>query len=133
MGHFTAMALIRREGLAVFQGGPIFGSRHRHRHRRVWPAIERELKGAQSVIPLLTYNLTSPWTDSVYMVDASTWGCGIFTAIASGEQLQSICAHSERWRFKHREVPARLLAHKQMFAGIASREGAEEAQEFLDK
>ena len=86
MGHFTAMALIRREGLAVFQAGSIFASRHRHRYRRMWPAIRRELKWAQSFIPLLTCDLASPWTDSVYMADAAPWGCGIVTALSTGEQ-----------------------------------------------
>ena len=65
------------------------------------------------------------------LVDASPWGCGICSSVSTSGDLQHVGSFSERWRFKHREVPARLLAHKQIYDGLVLREGVTEADAFM--
>ena len=130
MGHFTSMPLVRRGGLSVFRAGYIFASRNRDSYRRLWPSIKRELRWALSLIPLLVCNLALPWDHTVYVVDASPWGCGICLTESSEAQVADIGIHSERWRFKHKEPPIRLLARREICSAIALDKGELAAEDF---
>ena len=127
------MALIRRGGLSVFRAGYIFAARHRHSYRRLWPSLKRELRWAQSLIPLSVCDISLPWVSSVYTVDASPWGCGICITESTVHQVAELGRHSERWRFKHKEPPIRLLARQEICSAIALEKGELAAEDFLAK
>ena len=66
-------------------------------------------------------------------MDASPWGCGICAAESTPSQLAAVGAHSERWRFKNKEPPVRVLARGDICSAIALEKGKDAADDFLSK
>jgi hypothetical protein len=98
-GYVAFRALIRRELLASLRAVCAFVVTHcRH---RVPLAIckEQELQRASIFIFFATRDLSAVWSESVRVIDASWWGCGVVKKHVDVATIKQIGKYNGRWRF----------------------------------
>ena len=62
--------------------------------------MRKEFEIFDGILPLICKDISSPWSEKIYAVDASEWGLGCTIADSSQEELKKLGSFCERWRFK---------------------------------
>ena len=83
LGHMTFVSLCRREGLSVLGEIYTFCKRHYQVVTPLWKSVRSELYKWDAISPLLFCDLSSPWSDTLLAVDASEWGLGVTSSVAT--------------------------------------------------
>ena len=112
VGHFTWVALLRREALSVCSAvysfidtGDPTGSAASSEQRRLWPSVRRELHLMSALLPLLSLDARRPWSPIVYCSDAEgagedhCGGWGVCYKSAPAAQVAATGRVAERWRY----------------------------------
>jgi len=103
IGSCTFAGLVRRESLSIFSSVYVYMNRLGERRGRLWPAVRRELRWFCALVPLLCRQLDAPWSEEVYVTDASLWGRGVCIGTREPSMVAQAGRVSERWRFKRDE------------------------------
>eukprot|EP00438_Fugacium_kawagutii_P032905 Skav229623 [mRNA] locus=scaffold1753:167277:170273:- [translate_table: standard] len=99
LGHAMVACVINRGGMGVFRR--LYDYVHSDSEpRRLSPLEVRECHIFIGLLPLLTADLRRPWNSTVTCSDASPQGWGVTERELPVEQVASIAAWQERWRFK---------------------------------
>ena len=102
----TWSCLLCRPALSLVNAGYRFARTFGSRSGRVWPAVAQEFRGIASLLPLINYDLASPWSQWVYATDASDGargGCGVTRRWCDPEDVAAAGSCAERWRFSAEE------------------------------
>lgn len=78
IGHYTYVALLRRETLCIFSAAYAFVRASGGSSMRIWPSVRRELEWAGAILPLIFSDFLTPWALVVYASDASARGTNGF-------------------------------------------------------
>ena len=99
--HITGICLLRRPALSLINVGYRFTRTFGPRSGRVWPAIAQEFRCIASLLPLLTFNLASPWSPWVHATDVSggaRGGYGVTRRKCDSKTVAAAGSCAERWR-----------------------------------
>ena len=102
LGHCCFLALARRECLSVFGQAYTFVQRYAGSRKEygLWLSVRREFELFDGILPLVYRDLTAPWNETIYAVDASEWGLGCTVGECERQQVKAVGGVCERWRFK---------------------------------
>ena len=115
VGHFTSLAMVRRELLCVLRAVYPFIQRKFPRPVRIWRTVRREIKWMLASLPLMSCNLYLEWSPEVVAVDASEWSGGACKAQIDPQLVAMAGRFSERWRFNIGEgLSLRMQSRKQI-------------------
>lgn len=103
IGHYTSLAVLRRELLSTMSAVYAFVRRGFTVDEPLWPSVRRELRWMKGLIVLCRREWWSPWSSHVVAVDASPWGRGVVERFVSIESVKKMGRVAERWRFKKGE------------------------------
>ncbi|CAK0808709.1 unnamed protein product [Prorocentrum cordatum] len=111
LGHIMFVALVRREGLSIFEASFRFVQKCYDQQVPLWSQVRQELMAWDGVAPLLWRDLRAQWSCSVGCVDASPRGLGACEADWDVGAVREVGRHSERWRYGRAErLPPRRRA-----------------------
>ena len=129
VGHFTFLALLRREMLSVMSAVYSFIAKGYAHPSRLWPAVRRELTWMRALLCALEVRTSKPWASQSMMFDASPWGAGVMRATVDSRIAADSGRFSERWRFKSAEpLSLRLLSRKAIVEHVFKHEGTTAAR-----
>ena len=77
IGHLTFVSLCRRAALPPHGEVYTFIKRHYTSVVPLWKSVRRELMIWDGLCPLAFQDLTIPWSNNIYAVDASEWGLDV--------------------------------------------------------
>ena len=77
VGHFVFEALFSRGVLFVFRAMYTFIHKSYHSRQVLWDPARREALVAVGLLPLVSSDITRPWSGEIIATDASTSGWGI--------------------------------------------------------
>ncbi|NCF89963.1 MAG: hypothetical protein GWQ05_03245, partial [Verrucomicrobiaceae bacterium] len=100
LGHFTFIALLRRELLSTLRACYDFVSSKFLEPRVVWFSVERELKMVQGLLIFARRHLGSAWDPRVSAFDACESGHATVESTADVDDIRQIGRWHERWRYK---------------------------------
>ena len=98
VGHFTSIALLRGESLAVLRAVCSFCHANYRRPKTLWPAVRRELRWMRRLLPLLATDVTKPISLPIVAMDASPCGAGVCTTVAATDAVSDTIQYNGRWR-----------------------------------
>ncbi|CAK0841243.1 unnamed protein product, partial [Prorocentrum cordatum] len=117
LGHFTWGALVRRELLSIFSAAYRFATWAGGRRRRLWSAVEAELRIAAALVVFGYVDCRRRpdpvvlATDACGATDADAGGFGVVSRAWDPRDVGRACAQAERWRYRVSEaVSARAHA-----------------------
>ncbi|CAK0839763.1 unnamed protein product, partial [Prorocentrum cordatum] len=111
LGHIILVALVRREGLSIFEASFRFVQKCYHQQVPLWSQVRQELMAWDGVAPLPWRDLRAQWSCSVGCVDASPWVLGACEADWDVGAVREVGRRSERWRYGRAErLPPRRRA-----------------------
>ena len=102
VGKFTNAFLLHRPALAVFSSVYAFARKVGFRRARLWPGVERELRAAVAILPLVCSDLSRPTAPVLINADACDEGAAVvYTSAVDSDQLTA-----ETSRPRRRPLPA---------------------------
>ncbi|CAK0878156.1 unnamed protein product [Prorocentrum cordatum] len=111
LGHLIFIALVRREGLSLFEACFRFVQTSYHVEAPLPGGARTELAVWDGLAPLLWRDLKAGWSMDVGAVDASPWGLGACQSTWAPAAVKSVGRYCERWRFGRAErLPPRRRA-----------------------
>lgn len=90
VGHWSWAFLPRRAAFSCFSAVYRFIETAGRRSFTVWPSVERELRWAVGLAPLLYAKLDAPWFPKVMASDASETGQGVVAATCPLDHLEKL-------------------------------------------
>ena len=118
VGHYTWLALLRREGLCVCDVVYRFIEAARDRVWVLWRSVRREVEHMRNLLPVLFCDARLPWLGRLYASDSSggdDGGCGGYGVVSKDvdpEIARGLGQANERWRYDVEELIAARRAHE---------------------
>ncbi|CAK0853345.1 unnamed protein product [Prorocentrum cordatum] len=100
LGHLVSCFMLRRELLSLLRASYTFAQETKLRRVPLWPSVRKELRWCRALLPLVTADMSRPWSPLITSYDASPWGYGVCEASVSASQSGQIGRLSDRSRWK---------------------------------
>ncbi|CAK0836023.1 unnamed protein product [Prorocentrum cordatum] len=100
LGHLGSCFLLRREMLSLLYASCTFAQGAKLHRAPLWPSVRKELRWCRALLPLVTADMSRPWSPLITSYDASPWGYGVCETSVSASQSGQIGRLNDRSRWK---------------------------------